>query len=373
MRGHTRRELLGWAGGALAALAAPGCGDNWLDVGIELEDGYDAVLDALHATGPEFSIGLSNHGPMVIDALAALGREDRASSWARRYARELEILPAGAPLTEPERTSALGAHERQADWIATYATDVIDIAPGELIAREWPTLAPAWASTHGVLRVAHALRALEREDTPSRRRELAHGLGYWAARFDRLPGEPGSRPESGRDVVAALERVPLVAESRRSGAKLIVDRLAVLEGDAAFVSAIEAVDLDAIPSEQALHDLVAAAARLYVHDGRNEISLLHTVTGTAALSLLWPYLDPAARRLGLGYAFQTVAAIHATHSLSSGVPGSVPRPGATAATLADRARERDEEHEIKLSEACLREFALEARPELLAAAAVVQR
>jgi len=370
---HTRRGFLRLSGGVALSATFGGCGDNWFDIGIRLGDDYDAVLDHLHVTDPEFGIGLSNHGPMVMEALVALGREDRVAAWARRYARGLELLPPGAPLSEAERVTALGDPSRHADWIATYVDDVATRSPAELIAREWATLSPGWAASHGVLRTAHAARALERADTPSRRRELAHGLGYWAARQDvRLPGEPGARAVAGLDVVTALSMVPLVPDARRVDAKLIVDRLAPLFDDAAFIAAIEAVDLDALPVEQALRDLVAAAARLYVADGRNEISLLHGVTGTAALTLLLPWLDAPARRLGLGYAFQTVAGLHATHSKRGGVPASVAAPGVDAATLAARAAERDEEHEIKLSEAALREYALEPRPELLAAAALVQ-
>jgi hypothetical protein len=355
-RGTTRRDWLRASGGALAAFWLGGCADSGLDIGVPAHASYDEVLDHLHRTGPEFAGGLSNHGPMVIEALVALGREERVPSWTRCYARELELLHGGA----------------QADQIATYEADLETHSPGEIVARDWGSLVAGWSACHGVLRTAHALRALEREDTPSRRRELAHGLGYWAARNDRLPGEPGAQAEDGLDVVAALARVPLVPESRRASRGLIVERLAVLEGDPAFIAAVEAVDLTALPIEQAVHDLVAAAARLYVQDGTNDVSLLHAVTGTAALPLVMPYLDADAKRAGLGYAFQTVAALHAITSHSAGVPERVPSSGVTAATLRSRGGGATDEHVIKLTEACLREYAVESRSELLAAAALVQ-
>jgi len=366
----SRRAWLCLTGGGLVSALA-GCGDNWLGLDIPLDASYDDVLDQLHTTAPEFSIGLSNHGPMVMETLVALGREDRVAAWARRYVHELEPMTPGAAIVSSDRPGAIGDHARYADWIATYSEDATRLAPRELLAREWPVLCPAWASTHGLLRVAHAMRALDRSDTPSRRRELAQGLGYWAGRYDRLPGEPGARAVADNDVVSALAAVPLVPTARRSDARLIVDRLSPLANEPAFIDAIEAVDLDAVPIEQAVHDLVAAAARLYVADGRNEISLLHAVTGTAALSLLLPYLDPPAQRLGLGYAFQTVAGIHATHSARTGVPTTVPAPGIRASALADRARECTDEHQLKLGEACMREYAIEPREELLAAAALV--
>lgn len=352
----TRRDWLRMSGGALAAITAGGCGDNWLDIGITDDASYDDVLDDLHATAPEFGGGLSNHGPMAMDALVALGREDRVASWTRHYAHVLELLPSGP----------------QADAIASYEADLEQLSPGEILARDWSSLAVGWAASHGILRTAHAMRALEQSDTPSRRRELAHGLGYWAARNHRVPGVPGARAEDGLDVIRALDQVPLVPASKRKDGGLIIERLAVLENDAGFVDAVEAVDLGALPVEQAVHDLVAAAARIYVAQGANDITLLHGVTGTAALSLVLPYLDADAQRLGLGFAFATVAAFHAIASPSAKVPESVAAPGVTAATLRSRAGNAMDEHVIKLTEACLREHSAEPRSELLAAAALVQ-
>jgi hypothetical protein len=356
IRDLSRRDWLRMSGGALAAITVGGCGDNWLDIGITGDASYDDVLDDLHTTSPEYGGGLSNHGPMAMDALVALGREDRVASWARHYARILELLPDGS----------------QADRIASYEADLEALSPGEVLARDWSSLAVGWAASHGILRTAHALRALETSDTPSRRRELAHGLGYWAARNDRVPGVPGARAEDGLDVIRALDRIPLVPSSQRQNGGLIVERLAVLANDAEFVAAIEAVDLGALPVEQAVHELVAAAARIYVAQGDNDITLLHGVTGTAALSLVLPYLDADAQRLGLGYAFSTVAAFHAIASPSAKVPERVGAPGVTAQTLRSRAGDATDEHVIKLTEACLREHSAEPRSELLAAAALVQ-
>jgi hypothetical protein len=49
---------------------------------------YDAIDEAyaiFARTGPEFGGGLSNHGPMASEALAALGRPDAILKWALRY------------------------------------------------------------------------------------------------------------------------------------------------------------------------------------------------------------------------------------------------------------------------------------------------
>ena len=37
---------------------------------------YDVALQSLQGTGPEFRSGAPNHAPIVVEALAALGRDD---------------------------------------------------------------------------------------------------------------------------------------------------------------------------------------------------------------------------------------------------------------------------------------------------------
>lgn len=46
---------------------------------------YDPIDEAyaiFARTGPEFGGGLSNHGPMAAEALAAMHRPDAVASWA---------------------------------------------------------------------------------------------------------------------------------------------------------------------------------------------------------------------------------------------------------------------------------------------------
>ncbi len=62
-----------------------------------------------------------------------------------------------------------------------------------------------------MIRVGHAVRTLlEGEETAPRVRELAHALGYWAARHQPLPALERLAPAPG--AAAALDRVPLIAD-----------------------------------------------------------------------------------------------------------------------------------------------------------------
>ena len=364
----SRREVLKVAGGTVLGLGLS-CGSS-LDLGLKAGDSFDDVLDALHTTDPRWGGGLSNHGPMVAEALLAQGQTNRIVPWANEYASRLNRLDEAAPLSAVERPAALGHPGRLAGWIAAYEAELLDQSPRDVVLRSWATLSSGYvaAGLHGVLRTAHALRSLDREDTPSRRRELAHALGYWSATRRTLPGIPGAQPQVGLDVLQALHSVPMVPFRRRTRFGLIAERLAAVYDDPGFVPVIESVDLDALPIEQAATELTAAAARLFVSHGADSIVYLHAVTGSSALRLILPWLDDSAKRSGLGYAFQCVAAIHATQGSSVGVPVSVRAPRRTAAELAERVAREPDEHTIKLVEVALREHAVDPRPEFLAAA-----
>lgn len=86
----------------------------------------------------------------------------------------------------------LGGGRRYPDWVALFDQ--------ELSARPWADVGGAWvprlvagsmaAGTHGLIRAAHAARALTGRATPGRRCELAAGLAYWAAKYRALEGAP---------------------------------------------------------------------------------------------------------------------------------------------------------------------------------------
>src|SRR5262249_19330159 len=61
----------------------------------------------------------------------------------------------------------------------------------QMLGTWWPRLVPgvAAAATHGAIRVGHAVRALLQDgEDADHLTELAHGLAYWAARRQPVPG-----------------------------------------------------------------------------------------------------------------------------------------------------------------------------------------
>ena len=134
---------------------------------------YDLIDEAYAIfahTGPEFGGGLSNHGPMAAEAIAAMRRPDAIVKWASRYATRLEAHPsASARISEADWREALGRENRVGDWIAFF-DDALKDAPWRVVLDKWVArLAPgiAAAAFHGVLRTAHAVRLARR--SPERR------------------------------------------------------------------------------------------------------------------------------------------------------------------------------------------------------------
>ncbi|MGH1344811.1 MAG: hypothetical protein ACRBN8_24840 [Nannocystales bacterium] len=331
----------------------------------------DQALLELHRTDPEFSGGLSNHGPMACEALEALGATERIGPFFRRYRSRLEPMPA-TPLLD-DWSEARGQPEARAGLIASMEAELRRIGPEALLQAALPLLLPGMVggAFHGLLRTAHAYRGWNRSSSAPRANELAQGLGYWAARYQPLPGSPGVAPISGRDGSGVLRRVPIVPLERRH-AGLIFERFDVLIGDPGFVSVVESYDPEAQAPDVVLDALVLAAARLFVTTGARGASFvyLHGVTGSAALRLLLPVLSARDQRVAVGYLVQALAAVHATHAQAdSSATEPLSGSGADPVALATAAARSDDDHTIKLVEAALREYEGTGSAELLVAAA----
>jgi len=324
----------------------------------------DEALERLAGTGPEFGGGLANHGPMASEALVRLNRAEAVAPWVDGYRRRLQPGLGGPIVAQTEWRAALGSIERVGGWVALFERELRE-APWTAVLQEWvPPLAPGLsaAACHGLIRTGHAVRGLVERDEPLRRRELAQGLAYWAARHQALPDRPGA--VGTLRASQALGRVPILPDERR-GHGLISEALAHLAGLPAFADVAGLVDVHA---DGFLSDLTETFAGVYLAHARpgSRITFIHAVTGPSALRLLLPHLSPDTGALLLRYGWQVAAAMYAGYA-------STPRPAPAVAPwpreeLIDRAVATGDEHAFKFTEACLREHAIAPRPVYLAAA-----
>lgn len=353
-----RREVLRGAA-ALAAVSLVG-----ERVRPAKDDGaLDLALERFARTGPEYWGGLANHGPMAAEALVALGRSDAVAAWVDGYVGRLDPPPSARdPIPRTLWEAALGRPERIGDWAVLFRRELAEASWPQVLRLWVPRLAPGFvaAATHGAIRTGHAARALAARETAPRLHELAEGLAYWAAHFVRLPesGAPAGRARPS-EAVATLELLP--ASERRSGG-FITSRLAGLEGFAPFKDVASRVAVSGDPSAF-FSDLTGTFARIYLENATpgKVITFVHAVTGPSAARLLLPYADEAGTRALMRYAWQAAAALYVAMGDRPSEPSSEVAP-ADAATLVDRAVANGDEHAIKLTEACLREDALQPQP-----------
>jgi Questin oxidase-like len=329
----------------------------------------DDALERLRHTGPEAADGAPNHGPMAAEALVALGDDDDVPPWVDDYRRQLGPMPETLlPVTTQTWRDALGLHRRVGDWVVFFGL--------QLSAAPWPAVLTAWLprlipgamahGTHGLIRTAHAVRALEAAETPLRVEELAAALGYWAAYYQALPGVPHLTGPYAID--QALEQIPRLGRDydwRVTPPEFV----RLLDTHPDFPRAVDALTAPETIAA-ALGTLTEVGARLYLTQAsRYPLIFLHTVTGPVALRRLLPYLSPAMQHTAFAYVWQAVAAWTAAFASPAPMavgPDDVP-PVAASEIVAQSVATRDP-HAIKFAEACLEEYRLTPRPVYLWAA-----
>jgi hypothetical protein len=223
------------------------------------------------------------------------------------------------------------------------------------------------AATHGLIRTGHAVRSLEAAVTPQRLHELAEGLGYWAARYQMMPGKPSAhhRGYSPRQAIQAVSRVHSGDFDPRGA---IVQQLRGLNEHPEFATAIDLVDTSDDLSTY-ISELTETFAGVYLANPTGLIAFVHAVTAPSALRLLAPHLSMADARLAARYAWQACAGIYAWYSTTPPpAAADFTPPDEAPETLIDRAVAAGGAHTIKFTEACLREYALNPQAVYLAAA-----
>lgn len=325
----------------------------------------DDALSRLGAAGIEYGAGFSNHGPMAVEALAALGREDAIPAFADAYGAALEPGPGPGRALGDEWPASLGHPERMADWTAHFEA-ALGARPWPEVLERWvPRLAPGMvgAAAHGWLRAAHAVRAIGGSDTAVRRLELARGLAYWAVSYTTLPG---ARREGRLRPGEALRAVPLLPPARPE--RLLTEGVARLGSSGAFADAVEEADLRGEPGA-VVSELTRAAAERFLANARRGplFAAIHMVTASSALRLVIPHVSEGTARTLLWYGWQATAGLYAPFGVTT-QPAVVPAFEGSVEALVARAVSCHDEHGIKFTEACLREHAASPDPIYLTAA-----
>ncbi|MFI9720511.1 hypothetical protein ACIHFE_12755 [Streptomyces sp. NPDC052396] len=349
-----------------------------------LNDALERMQDLGYERGAQGD--LTNHGPMGAEALALLGHGGEVAAWVESYrtamphhevpARSRPIDPADASSWRP----ALGDFSRAGDWEQLFERELAQRPWREVLIEWWPRLLPGLLSqlTHGLIRTAHAVRSLTATERPTRLQlvELSRGLAYWAARFAHLPGEVRMRGTIGMGAaIAALPRTPL--DDARGGRAAYGRRLADPGQLAGWEQALDA--LTPAHTQWLLSELTCEFAGVYLGQRKLfPVPLIHAVTAPAAARLVLPQLPEELHLPTLAALWHVNSAILLAFTADRAAEDGAVREAAEAqlppfGELVARAVEHGDEHVIKFTEACAREYALRPDPRYPAAVVAAQQ
>jgi hypothetical protein len=311
----------------------------------------DEAYERLSFAGPEWGEDtLTNHGPMAVETMVRRGHADRVHGWLDAYLTRLDALPSPRWRIDPAAwREALGDGRRVADWTEYFTRAVGERPWRDVLTEWWPRLLPGIVAgtTHGVIRVSHAVGALLGAASPSSPAltELAHALAFWAARWQPVPFTAATGAESPWRAAAALTAVPRIPDqSGRVAARLAqLDALPGWSGSGPRPEAPE--DVPAV-----LRDLVAAGTRMYVDHGHaSPVILVHAATAPNAVLRTLPALPPHLWAPSLDAVWALSAALVSAYAPRDPV-APPPAPPADGAVLLERAVDHRDEHVIKLSD-----------------------
>ncbi|WP_149263204.1 questin oxidase family protein [Actinomadura sp. K4S16] len=342
---------------------------------------HDRLLESyqrLHAYGPEFGgdeegdHGMTNHGPMAVEVIVRRGLDVDVDRWLDRYVRRLAEPPSsGAEISRRDWRAALGSARRLPAWTRFFRTELRERPWTDVLTEWWPRLLPGIVagSTHGVIRVGHAVRALRdapgASPAPELVEELAHGLAFWAARYRELPG---TVPPGG--VLAPADALRGVARlADQSG--YIAHRLDRLAGTSGWPASVRRLRGPASAEEvpERLESLVDAAVSAYLGLGRAApVLLVHAATAPNAVRHILPVLPARLWTGGFAAAWAAAAAIVATYAPADPAPHPEPA-GLTPAAALERAADHGDEHVLKFTDTAVEAFDRTGDPAHLAAAA----
>ena len=350
-----------------------------------MNDALERIFDIGFRT-EEFG---SVHGPMVAEAITALGRNEAVAPWIDVYKTKWHNIPAPPKMTfidastPAEWQRALGDARRMSDWYELFLT--------ELGQKTWQAVLKTWAPvliagsagglTHGLIRTAHAVRSLQGDPpTTLQLDEFARGLTYWAATYRAVAGNADSHGTL--PLEQALLRLPRFDPTAAASAVTdVMARFRALGELPGFTDTIENLESVSDAGEAISRHTAAIARILVAHTELRQVTFIqvvHALTSAAALRTLLPYFPDSFGVWAYRRIWQVSAAIltQIGHVLRGELKLSpeLEEPKLQIDELVDRAIAHKEEHVIKLAEACLRENRIRPDPAYRAAAeAALQR
>lgn len=324
----------------------------------------DAALRRISTFGPEYGPSLSSHVPMVLEAFDRLGRLDLSEAHLEAWIPRLRRLD---PSTDP----ALVGYS---DTVEEVASIVARLGPKGALNALFERFAFGLhgAAFHGILRLGHAVRSLDRADSFERRDELVRALTYAIHRAaPPFPCEV-THPSAHQDLdyeagMVTVDASP-AAHERRTGL-ITPDLVSRLANDGGrFAAAARRLALPREPG-LAIAALRRASLALFVRGNPHPSAtfvLLHGVTAVDAVAALVPWLSEGhgralSRSMATALLALRIAYVpkvrdddgNANVNANATVNVNVKRGSSLRADLVSLAVESGDDHAIKLAAACV--------------------
>jgi hypothetical protein len=311
------------------------------------------LLTEAEVYDPEYGGGLCNHLPMALVALDQIGAPpSRLSDYRRTHVSWLDRLPDGGSAAAGAWPFRKADHTAFGDLQADFRKRIAREGWESVLRAALPELAPGLsaAAFHGLIRTAMGVVA-------GHEGEIAAGLAYWAAHWQRLGivlGAPAENEPSADplDLLQRLRGDARFAFDPKQGPDLIDDALLAVGALRGFDKVIHWLDAE----QCGLAGVARGAGVLYAATG--DFTALHGVTGTQAVGTLLPYVQEP--NMLLPWLWQAMAAAYIAIGRPD-IPDSeaieswrgTETPG--WAELLQRAVAEEDEHTVKL---CYAAFSL---------------
>lgn len=226
---------------------------------------------------PHYGDRLATHLPMVLIALSKLGaNNEKLSSYFEQSVIGLEKISGQAKaLSIDENIQFLGDCSKYENYLAYFQAEIASFGFERVLRKSLPILLPGISASafHALIRLAYAIEAKNNN-------EIAVSLAYWSAEFQqfRVSEKLIDTPLS-----STLATLASIGSNHSFSPGIIVDRMNEI---GILLTNTKSVFQPIKITLSELRELSLKA--LYMHD---DFTLLHTVTGCHAFSIVLPYIE----------------------------------------------------------------------------------
>ncbi len=307
----------------------------------------DELLKKAGHYHPHYGDRLAAHLPMVLIALDKLGASnEKLDSYFEASVQGLEPIDS---IELADNITAIDQHLGNSDkylaYLKYFRKQISTYGCNPVIKNSLPDLLPGIAASafHALIRLAYAIEANNAD-------EIAVSLAYWCAEFQSfdLANKYTNDP-----LEVILSNCAPIGTNHTFLPGIIVDRMNEIG------TLLKTANKPVIPSVLNITDLKELCIRAFYF--KNDFTLLHTVTGCHAFSVVAPYSDNTEEALSEFWKAILIAYLSTGLVFDNKAIGNLPATGDFLAVIS-KALQSNDSHVIKLVYSCFQEYTANKNP-----------